>query len=93
MTITKKMPKKVAGDSQMTLKEANIRYNLLNILAEPKNCAKIDVHLYKNEAGRINFWYKNEENSNLNINSYYFTCKNDVLIVYNDVGVVVSVPI
>lgn len=84
MVITQKKPKKMSGEAEMTLKEANIRYNLLNILTEPRNCVKTDVHLYKNGAGRINFWYKRENSANLDIISYYFTTYNNELKVYNE---------
>lgn len=91
MVITQKKPKKVSGEAEMTLKEANIRYNLLNILTEPKNCAKTDVYLYKNGAGRVNFWCKIENVSenglnlyNYDIISYYFTTNNNELKVYNE---------
>lgn len=95
MVISPKKTKKVSGEAEMTLKEANIRYNLLNILTEPKNCTKTDIHLYKNETGRVNFWCRSENVSenglnlyNYDIISYYFTYNNGEIVVYSDEKVV-----
>lgn len=95
MKITVKKPKKEAEGGEMTLKEAQIRYNLLNILPEPKNCVKTDVIIYKHGAGRINFWHipdKVSENGlnlyNYDIKSYYFTHNSAEIVVFDEEKVV-----
>ena len=100
MKITVKKPQKEAIGGEMTLKEAQIRYNLLNILPEPKNCVKTDIIIYKHGAGRVNFWHKGENVSenglnlyNYDIKSYYFTYNSVEIVVYDDEKVVKMVKI
>ena len=95
MKITVKKPKNEAKGGEMTLKEAQIRYNLLNVLPEPKNCIKTDIIIYKHGAGRVNFWYRGEDVSenglnlyNYDILSYYFTYNNAEIVVFDDEKVV-----
>ena len=85
MLITKKKPR---GDSDMNLLESKIRMTLLDCMAEPRGCVKTDIIIYKHGAGRINFWHSVTNSNNLDIISYYFTYKNDEIVVYDDFKVV-----